>query len=48
MGCNGGDPMTAYKYVSNNGIMSESDYPYVSGNTGRRSECRYNDKKVVV
>jgi hypothetical protein len=34
VGCDGGDPFTAYSYVIKNGLMSGSDYPYISGDSG--------------
>lgn len=37
MGCLGGEAKFAYRYVLNNGLALESDYPY----TNRLRECKY-------
>lgn len=42
MGCNGGDMALAMKYVSYNGLESETDYPY----TGRDGNCKYDATKA--
>jgi len=40
MGCNGGLMDSAFKWIiNNNGLCSEADYPYVSGDTKARGEC---------
>jgi len=59
-GCNGGDTVTAYKYVEGAGLESESSYPYTSGlasvftgsgsgsGSNPSSTCSYNAADVVV
>ncbi|EAR89598.3 papain family cysteine protease (macronuclear) [Tetrahymena thermophila SB210] len=42
-GCNGGDLPPAYKYVVQNGIETEADYPY----KGVNQKCAYDASKVV-
>jgi len=40
LGCNGGDPLTAYEYVESiGGIETEAAYPYTSGNSGDTGNC---------
>jgi cathepsin L len=47
-GCNGGDPATAFTYVSGtSGIETESDYPYTSGG-GSTGSCKYVSSKAKV
>jgi len=47
-GCNGGDTVTAFEYmIKAGGIMSEADYPYTAGRTGRGGACQYDAKKAV-
>jgi cathepsin L len=43
MGCNGGLMDSAFKYIKQNGIERESDYPY----TARDGKCSFNAGKVV-
>jgi len=39
-GCDGGDTITAYKYViKNDGLTSFANYPYTSGSTGKSGKC---------
>lgn len=39
MGCNGGNPDSAFKYMIANGQCSESSYPYVAGTTKTAGSC---------
>lgn len=43
-GCNGGFPDEAFDYIKNNGIESESDYPYES----KMEQCQFEKAKSVV
>jgi len=39
-GCNGGDTLTAYKYVMKaGGMASSASYPYASGDSGKSKKC---------
>ena len=40
MGCNGGQPDSALKYMINNGQCYESSYPYTSGVTTKAGNCQ--------
>jgi C1A family cysteine protease len=40
MGCNGGNPDSAFKYMINKGQCTESSYPYTSGVTKTAGECQ--------
>lgn len=40
MGCNGGNPDSAFKYMINKGQCSEASYPYTSGVTKTAGACQ--------
>jgi C1A family cysteine protease len=42
MGCNGGNPLWAFKYLEKNMAELESVYPYVSGTTKTAGDCQYD------
>jgi C1A family cysteine protease len=42
-GCNGGNPLTAYRYLETHKAELESVYPYVSGTTKTAGTCAYNE-----
>jgi C1A family cysteine protease len=46
-GCNGGDTVTAYVYLLKNGLETEKDYPYRSGQSGDDGPCTYSSSKVA-
>ena len=39
MGCNGGNPDSAFKYMINNGQCTEDEYPYTAGLTKTAGKC---------
>jgi C1A family cysteine protease len=41
-GCGGGMPERAFQYFIRHGILTESEYPYISGSTGTPGACKYN------
>jgi len=41
LGCRGGDYSPAWRYSEINPIMSEADYPYTSGETGKSGSCNH-------
>ena len=43
-GCSGGLPSAAFEYLSKNGSMLESDYPF----TGKDETCKYNKSDQMV
>ena len=40
MGCNGGNPDSAFKYMIKNGQCTEASYPYTSGTTKTAGPCQ--------
>jgi len=46
-GCNGGDPVQAYNYLSTVGLETEASYPYTSGGSGETGTCAYQANLVV-
>lgn len=49
-GCNGGSMDLAFLYAQNDSVMTEADYPYVSGTTKKDGQCKYQkaEGKVLV
>jgi len=43
LGCNGGLPYKAVKYVANHGISLESDYPY----TAAKGKCQFDSARAI-
>jgi C1A family cysteine protease len=48
MGCNGGLPLNALKWLETKPLEQESDYPYRSGLTGASGKCRMKQSKGVM
>lgn len=47
-GCNGGDTVTAYKYIQKvGGLDTAADYPDTSSSGGRTGTCKWDKKEVV-
>jgi len=47
-GCQGGDTLTAYKYVEKaGGLESAYSMPYKSGKSGKNGACKFEKSKVV-
>lgn len=47
-GCDGGDTITAYKYIIKaGGLEGQADYPYTSGN-GKNGKCKFDKKDIKV
>ena len=42
LGCNGGNPLWAYRYLKSHYAELESVYPYVSGTTMKAGDCQYD------
>jgi len=47
LGCQGGDTVTAYDYMKANGLETEADYPYKSGESGSDGKCKFTASKVA-
>jgi len=47
LGCNGGQPDSAFKYMINNGQCYESSYPYKAGTTKTAGTCQSCSKTPV-
>jgi hypothetical protein len=44
-GCGGGLAWKALEYVKENGLVTENEYPYVSGKTGAATNCTAKAKE---
>lgn len=43
-GCDGGDEIITLDYISKEGVLTEEEYPYVSGNSGKHEKCKKTKK----
>jgi len=49
LGCDGGDPQTAYEYITMaGGLNTEKDYPYYSGSSGYAGKCEAKPDQFAV
>ena len=47
MGCNGGNPLWAYRYLKKHDAELETVYPYVSGTTKTAGTCAYDESSAT-
>merc|ERR1711964_839780 len=48
LGCNGGNPINAYSYVSGaGGLEYSNDYPYTSGTTQQDGTCSFDSADIA-
>jgi len=43
--CNGGSMVLAFRYFESHDAILEADYPYTSGESKKKGECKYEEKK---
>merc|ERR1719226_220527 len=43
MGCNGGNPLWAYRYLKSHMAELETEYPYTSGGGDDSTDCLYDE-----